>query len=77
LDFEKLRVRLLVTTDAAGTARLAEVEGEDRGRAQSDPRFRAFAERAVRAVLDPRCSSLPLPKEKLGSIQKLSFIFSP
>ncbi len=33
----------------------------------ADPRFRAFAERAVRAVLDPRCANLPLPKDKLGT----------
>jgi len=60
LDFGKMQVMLLVTVDGAGVAHIADVAPEDAGRL-GDPRFRAFAERAVRAVLDPRCSNLPVP----------------
>jgi len=76
LDIDKQRVLLTVTTDAAGVARRAEVAGEDIGR-MGDPRFRAFAERAVRAVMDARCANLPLPDKVLGKVNVLTFRFSP
>jgi hypothetical protein len=77
LDLEKMQVYLTVTTDAEGVARKAEVADPDRARAETDPRFRAFAERAVRAVLSARCAALPLPKEKLGAVNELTFRFRP
>jgi hypothetical protein len=77
LDLEKMKVRLTVTTDATGLARLVDVADQDRGRVQSDPRLNVFFERARRAILDPRCANLPLPADKLGSIQKLTFVFQP
>ena len=43
----------------------------------SDPRFRAFAERAKRAILDSHCANLPLPNEVLGKVNVLTFRFSP
>ena len=43
----------------------------------SDPVYRAFAERAVRAVLDPHCANLPLPQSMMGKINVLTFRFSP
>ena len=76
LDIDKQRVLLTVTTDAAGVARRADVAGDDLGR-MSDPRFRAFAERAIRAIMDPRCANLPLPNKVLGRINVLTFRFSP
>jgi hypothetical protein len=76
LDIDKQRVLLTVTTDAAGVARRAEVAGADVGR-MSDPRFRAFAERAVRAIMDVRCANLPLPPSALGKVNVLTFRFSP
>jgi outer membrane biosynthesis protein TonB len=76
LDIDKQRVLLTVTTDATGVARKAEVTGADASR-MGDPRFRAFAERAVRAVMDPRCANLPLPNNVLGRINVLTFRFSP
>ena len=63
-------------TDATGTARVASVADEDRGKL-SDPVFQAFAERAVRAVEDVRCATLPLPKQMLGRINNLTFRFRP
>jgi hypothetical protein len=76
LDIDKQRVLLTVMTDNAGVARHAEVAGPDIGR-MSDPRFRAFAERAIRAVMDVRCASLPLPNNQLGKVNTLTFRFSP
>jgi hypothetical protein len=76
LNLDKMQVMLTVTTDATGVAREAKVVGSDLGR-MGDPRFRAFAERAIRAVMDPRCANLPLPRTDLGRINVLTFRFSP
>jgi hypothetical protein len=43
----------------------------------ADPSFRAFAERAVRTVNDPRCAKLALPSAMLGQNRKFDFRFSP
>ncbi len=79
LDLEKMQVMLTVTIDTAdGTARAATVADEDRGRVSGDPRLRAFAERAVRAVL--RCGDKLVPMDKLvmdGGPNKLTFRFKP
>ena len=76
LDLEKLRVLLTVETDPTGIVRKAEVAGDDLAR-MSDPRFRVFAERAIRAVMDVRCANLPLPGNMLGKTNVLTFRFSP
>ena len=77
LEIERLSVQLIVTYDETGTVRIAEVGDDDRGRVSADPRFRAFAERAVRAVRDPRCAALPLPRTEIGRVGKLTFRFRP
>ena len=76
LDIDKQSVMLTVTTDATGVARRVEVAGSDSGR-MGDPRFRAFAERAVRAIMDPHCANLPLPNNVLGKVNVLTFRFRP
>ncbi|HYZ24992.1 MAG TPA: hypothetical protein VE690_22855, partial [Rhodopila sp.] len=76
LDIDRMRVLVTVTTDASGVARKAVVAGEDVVRLD-DPRFRAFAERAIRAIMDPRCANLPLPNNVLGKVNVLTFRFSP
>lgn len=43
---------------------IRKVEYEEILRVQADPAFRAMAESARRALLDPRCSPLDLPPEK-------------
>ncbi|MDE2515720.1 MAG: hypothetical protein KGL12_06825 [Rhodospirillales bacterium] len=75
-NVDQLHVLLTVTTDASGTVRDAKVAPQDAGKL-SDPVFRAFAERAVRAVLNVRCASLPLPQSMLGKVNVLTFRFSP
>lgn len=76
LDSDKQRVLLTVTTDPNGVARKAEVAGGDVAR-MGDPRFRAFAEKAVRAIIDRRCANLPLPNNVLGRANVVTFRFSP
>jgi hypothetical protein len=76
LNLDKFSVVLTVVTDATGTARVATVADEDRGKL-SDPEFQAFAERAVRAVMDVRCATLPLPHQMLGRVNNLTFRFRP
>jgi neural Wiskott-Aldrich syndrome protein len=73
---DQMSVVLNVVTDASGTTRLASVADEDKGKL-SDPVFQAFAERAVRAVMDVRCATLPLPHQMLGHINNLTFRFRP
>ncbi len=76
IGVDKMSVVLNVVTDAAGTTRVARVADEDRGKL-SDPVFQSFAERAVRAVMDVRCATLPLPHQMLGRINNLTFRFRP
>jgi neural Wiskott-Aldrich syndrome protein len=76
LGLDKMSVVLNVVTDATGTSRVAKVADEDRGKL-SDPLFQSFAERAVRAVMDVRCATLPLPHQLLGRVNTLTFRFRP
>ena len=77
LGVETMSVQLVVTFDERGVARIADFGPADLGRVGSDPRFRAFAERARRAVLDPHCSNLPVPPSDLGRTGTLTFRFKP
>ena len=76
LDLEKMSVVLNVRTRPGGIVQQVEIGREDLARL-SDPRFRAFAERAVRAAMDPRCAVLPLPKEESARVDELTFRFTP
>ena len=73
----QFKVLLDIITDAAGVVRVATVAPSDQARVDANPELRAFAERAVRAVLDPRCANLPLPSSMLGSVRHLEFRFTP
>jgi hypothetical protein len=70
------RVELTVTTDASGTVREATVASEDQGKL-SDPLFYAYAQRAIAAVENYQCATLPLPAYDLGKLQTFTFEFSP
>ncbi len=58
-----------------GTVRKAEIVHENR--MAQDSAFRTAAESAQRAVLDPQCNPLPLPKEKYDQWKDLEFSFNP
>jgi hypothetical protein len=77
-DYATYVATMTVTIDAQGTVRAVELSAADRARASADFAFRAFAERAERAVLDPQCASLPVPANLLGQPSaRLSFRFRP
>ena len=69
-------MRLVITTDATGTVRIADVAPGEMGRIGSGV-SRAFAERARRAALDPVCAQLPLPAAMRGRTQTFEITFRP
>jgi outer membrane biosynthesis protein TonB len=77
-DYATYVANMTVTVDATGVVRQVTLSAADLARENVDPAFRAFAERAERAVLDPECATLPLPPALLGQpSQQLSFRFRP
>ncbi len=74
---QNMSVLLTVTTDSAGVVHDANVAVADQGRVNSNPVLQAFAERAVRAVLDYHCSPLPLPPSLPGAVHTFTFRFRP
>ncbi|OYV25376.1 MAG: hypothetical protein B7X08_05830 [Acidocella sp. 20-63-7] len=69
-------VNLMVTTDATGTVRQAAVAPQDQDKL-SDPIFNAYAQRAIEAVMNYQCATLPLPSYMLGQPQTFLFNFTP
>jgi hypothetical protein len=67
-----------VTVDAEGVVHIVKLQPAFQAWANRDSAYRAFAERAEAAVLDPQCSKLPLPASILGKpAATLSFRFRP
>ncbi len=69
-------VVLDVTTDGTGTVREAQVDPQSLGN-MSDPFYAAYANRAVEAVMNYQCATLPLPSYMLGQPQTFKFTFTP
>ncbi len=76
-NYASFTAHLLVTVDASGEARLVDFKPDTAARMAADPGYRALAERARDAVLNPTCSKLPIPANLLGHTQQLSFVFRP
>jgi outer membrane biosynthesis protein TonB len=77
-DYASYTATITVTIDATGEARETKLSDSDIARGNADPAFRAFAERAERAVMDPTCARLPVPTDLLGKpAQQLTFRFRP
>jgi hypothetical protein len=76
-DYATYSADLEVTVDATGEVRDVRLMPNSAARAAADYAYRAFAERAERAVLDPQCAKLPLPENLLGRTSQLSFRFRP
>jgi outer membrane biosynthesis protein TonB len=72
---EDLIVDLRLEVNPDGTVRTVDVA--DSSRMNSDPYYRAAAESAVRAVLNPRCRKLKLPPEKYDEWKILIIGFDP
>ena len=58
-----------------GTVASADVA--DSGRYASDPNFRAWADRALRAVTNPRCQPWPLPSQEWPRWEVIELNFDP
>lgn len=74
-EAEDLSIEIKLVINPDRTVRQARILDQDR--LQSDPYFRAAAESALRAVLNPRCNPLKLPTEKYQQWQNMVLIFDP
>ncbi|MDR2598375.1 MAG: hypothetical protein LBC25_01480 [Holosporales bacterium] len=72
---EELIVDIKMALDPDGNVKSAEIMNKNR--MKNDPNFRVAAEYAYRAVLDPECNPLPLPKEKYEEWKELELSFNP
>ena len=73
---QNFSVQLLVTTDASGTVRQAVIAPASQGN-MGDPIYAAYAQRAVAAVENYQCATLPLPSNMLGKVNTFLFNFTP
>ncbi|PPR22777.1 MAG: hypothetical protein CFH40_01228 [Alphaproteobacteria bacterium MarineAlpha10_Bin3] len=72
-DNMAVEIRILMNPD--GRVRSATIV--DTRRASRDPFYRAMAESALRAVLNPRCQPLQLPLDKFDEWQEIVLYFDP
>jgi hypothetical protein len=72
---QNLIVTLVVEMNQNGTPVKAELR--DTGRYNSDPVYRAAADAAHRAIMNPRCQPWPLAPEKFNSWRTITFHFDP
>ena len=68
-------ISLVVEMNQNGTPVKAELR--DPGRYNSDPVYRAAADAAHRAIMNPRCQPWPLSPEKFASWKTITFNFDP
>ena len=74
-EAENLVIDIWVEMNPDGTVREARIQ--DQARVRLDPFFRSAAESALRAVLNPRCSPLRLPREKYDLWRTMTLSFNP
>jgi outer membrane biosynthesis protein TonB len=74
-DAADLVVHIRVDMNPDGTPRMASVVEEDRMR--GDVFYRAAAESALRAVLNPRCHPFKLPPDKYERWRTMTLVFNP
>ena len=74
-EAEDLAIEVWVAMNPDGTVREARIR--DKGRMESDPFFRIAAESALRAVLNPRCNPLRLPRQKYDRWKTMTLTFDP
>ncbi|MBX9944481.1 MAG: hypothetical protein K2Y40_10415 [Reyranella sp.] len=74
-DQAGLIVTLVVQMNQDGTPVKAELK--DTGRYNNDPTYRAAADAAHRAIMNPRCQPWPLSAEKFNNWRTITFNFDP
>jgi hypothetical protein len=72
---QALIVTLVVQMNQDGTPVKAELK--DTGRYNNDPAYRAAADAAHRAIMNPRCQPWPLSQDKYNSWRNITFNFDP
>jgi hypothetical protein len=72
---QNMIVTLVVQMNQDGTPVKAELG--DTGRYNRDPAYRAAADAAHRAIMNPRCQPWPLSPEKYTSWRYITFNFDP
>ena len=72
---QNLIITLVVQMNQDGTPVKAELK--DTGRYNNDPNFRAAADAAHRAIMNPRCQPWPLSADKYTSWRTITFNFDP
>jgi hypothetical protein len=72
---QDLIITLTVQMNQDGTPVKAEIR--DTGRYNNDPTFRAAADAAHRAIMNPRCQPWPLSPEKFNAWRYITFNFDP
>jgi hypothetical protein len=73
VGIQNVIVEFRVEVDAGGTVRNVRPNGSP----PAEPRARAVYEAARRALLDPKCNPLPLPRERLAALRDTVFRFNP
>jgi hypothetical protein len=74
-DADNLVIEVKAAVNPDGTVRQATIV--DTGRYAADPVFRAAADSAKRAVLNPQCSPLHVPPDKYEAWHNLDLFFNP
>jgi outer membrane biosynthesis protein TonB len=74
-DAKDLDIEIKAVVNPDGTVHDAAIV--DTGRYAADPFFRAAADSAKRAVLNPQCSPLPVPPDKYEAWRNLDLFFNP
>jgi hypothetical protein len=74
-DAEGLDIEIKAVVNADGTVQQAMIV--ETGRYAADPVFRAAADSAKRALLNPRCSPLRVPPDKYEAWHNLDLFFNP
>lgn len=72
---EDMIIEIKVAVNQDGRVRTANIENS--GRMYSDPFYRAMAESALRAVLNPRCSPFKVPIDRYEVWKDLTLVFNP
>jgi hypothetical protein len=72
---QNMIITLIVQMNQDGTPVKAEMR--DIGRYNNDPTYRAAADAALRAIMNPRCQPWPLSPEKFNSWRTITFNFDP
>jgi hypothetical protein len=74
-DAKDLDIEIKAVVDQGGTVQQAAIV--DTGRYATDPFFRAAADSAKRALLNPQCSPLHVPSDKYEAWHNLDLFFNP